>query len=608
MAVRAMVVEDDPLMRELLEVLLASRGHEVVACDNALEALEEYQRRPPSLVLLDWMMEGMDGLDLCRRLRSMPDGDLPVILVVTARDQPEDLEAVLDAGADDYITKPIDPDLMGVRLAVAEQSVVQRAQRRAALEDLERALARLERSNRDLLSILDGLGVGTMLLDSDGRVTFLSQVGRRMLRAGRKPSVGLHWSALFRAGGDAVSKIEAAMQASPARRTPIPVTLERRNQPSRALEVEVHDDPRDPARRILAVYDVTEVQVLRERLAAQRRFGRLVGKSDRMQRVFRLIKDVARVDATVLIEGETGTGKELVARSIHESSHRRDRPFVAVNCAGLTDSLLTSQLFGHRRGAFTGAVEDRQGFFEAANGGTIFLDEIGDIPMNVQTALLRVIQEREIIRLGDARPRKIDVRIIAATHRDLGEEVAHQRFRADLLYRIRVARVPLPPLRARREDIPLLANTFLEELRAETGKRVEVVSEEAMRRLVTYAWPGNVRELRSAIEFALIQCRGTAILPEDLPPELSSARPETAPQPGAVAAEAEMDEPARMREALRRTSGNRAAAARLLGMSRATFYRRLSHYGEVVLGASSSSRTGPTRASRRPGPGAGDPD
>jgi transcriptional regulator with PAS, ATPase and Fis domain len=213
------------------------------------------------------------------------------------------------------------------------------------------------------------------------------------------------------------------------------------------------------------------------------RFDDLLGKSDIMQRVYQQIRDVARVDSTVLIEGETGTGKELVARAIHSSSDRKQKPFIAVNCAGLTDSLLSSQLFGHKRGAFTGAIEDHQGLFEAAHMGTLFLDEIGDIPLNVQNQLLRVLQEREIVRLGETRPRKIDVRVLAATHRKLNEEIAAGRFRSDLLYRIRVARIFIPPLRERREDIPLLAAAFLAQSTAASGKTVEQISLAASRLL-----------------------------------------------------------------------------------------------------------------------------
>jgi sigma-54 dependent transcriptional regulator, acetoin dehydrogenase operon transcriptional activator AcoR len=278
----------------------------------------------------------------------------------------------------------------------------------------------------------------------------------------------------------------------------------------------------------------------------------------------------------VLIEGETGTGKELVARAIHSSSHRSGRPFLAVNCAGLTESLVASQLFGHKRGAFTGAVADQSGLFESAAGGVLFLDEIGDIPPSVQTSLLRVLQEREITRVGETIPRKVDVRILTATHQNLTEEVAEGNFRADLLYRIRVARILLPPLRERLEDIPLLVFRFLGEVRAVTGKAVQEISSDAMRVLMTYSWPGNVRELRSAIEFATIRCTRTVIGPEDLPPELldSGLNPRTIVSP----IDPMEGEKERVLEALRRARGNRTLAAQLLGIGRATLYRRMAAF------------------------------
>jgi len=272
--------------------------------------------------------------------------------------------------------------------------------------------------------------------------------------------------------------------------------------------------------------------------------------------------------------GKTGTGKGLVARAILSSGHRKNKPFVAVNCAGLTESLLASQLFGHKRGAFTGAIEDHQGLFEAANGGTLLLDEIGDIPMTVQNQLLRVLQEREIVRLGESRPRKIDVRVLAATHRSLNEEVAKGTFRSDLFYRIRVARISVPPLRARREDIPLLAASFLAQFAAASGKPVTELSHDALRRLAEYNWPGNVRELRSAIEFAVIRCARAVIQPDDLPPEIL----EPDDFENVISGDPLTDEKARFLQALERSRGNRALAARLLGISRATLYRRLADF------------------------------
>jgi DNA-binding NtrC family response regulator len=293
-----------------------------------------------------------------------------------------------------------------------------------------------------------------------------------------------------------------------------------------------------------------------------------------MQAVYQKIREASKVDWTVLIEGQTGTGKELVARAIHFSSHRKNKPFVAVNCAGLDDSLLTSQLFGHKRGAFTGAVENHKGFFEVAHGGTLLLDEIGDISENMQNSLLRVLEAKEITRLGDSSPRKIDVRILAATHRNLSEEAEKGHFRSDLLYRIRIARIELPPLHERREDIPLLVVSFLSQSRAATGKDVRDVSREAMRVLLEYDWPGNVRELKSAIDFATLHCKGSVINIEDLPSEILHSK-----YPHQVISDLYQDERQRVLAAIEGAKGNRSIAARELGISRATFYRRLATLG-----------------------------
>ena len=289
-----------------------------------------------------------------------------------------------------------------------------------------------------------------------------------------------------------------------------------------------------------------------------------------MRLVYQQIRQVAEVEATVLIEGETGTGKELVARAIHTAGPRHQKPFVAVNCAGLTEALVASQLFGHKRGAFTGAVTDHIGFFESAEGGTLFLDEIGDMPLTVQTSLLRVLQDREFSRLGESRVRKIDVRILAATHCDLNGEVSKGAFRADLLYRIRVARIHLPPLRERREDLPLLVHTFVAQASAASGKVIREVSLEAMQRLLEYLWPGNVRELKNAIDFAIIRSQGPVLEATALPPELSTAAalPRLRPYPPP-------DEQASLLAAMKIARGNRVVAARLLGISRSTLYRRL---------------------------------
>jgi two-component system response regulator HydG len=259
---------------------------------------------------------------------------------------------------------------------------------------------------------------------------------------------------------------------------------------------------------------------LQGRLEVKEGFEDLVGQSERMQEVFRMIAAVAGSPATVLVVGESGTGKELVARAIHHRSPRRDRPLVAVNCSALTETLLDSELFGHERGAFTGAVSERRGLFEAAEGGTLLLDEIGDVPPGTQVRLLRVLQEGEIRRVGAQQPRHVDVRVIAATHRDLRREVAEGRFREDLFFRLDVVSIRVPPLRERPEDVPPLAVHFLRKVAAKLGKRVEGIAPGAMEALTTYGWPGNVRELENAVERAVVLARGDELALGDLPPTI----------------------------------------------------------------------------------------
>ncbi len=441
---------------------------------------------------------------------------------------------------------------------------------KAARDKLEHSLRLVERSREDLLLTLNQLRLGVVMVDPEGKVTFLSENCQQLVGPLGDDYLGRHWPELCPFNDQDKRRIEAAMSQPPDQRSKISIRTTAPDGRSYWMEVEVKDDPRDPRSRILFMYDITELHDLRRMLDEKAQFHDLVGKSAPMQALYQQIRDLAKVDSTVLVEGETGTGKELVARAIHAASRRRDNPFVAVNCAGLTDSLLASQLFGHRRGAFTGAVEDAQGVFETANGGTVFLDEIGDISRTMQTSLLRVLQEKEITRVGEVRPRQVDVRILTATHRDLNTEVEQGRFRMDLLYRVRVARVLLPLLRDRREDIPLLAEAFLRRFRAASGKPVDRLSEEAMGRLLDHDWPGNVRELQSAIEFGGIHCRGAVITASDLPPELIS--PRIGPSTGRDSRDADR---ARILAALSAVNGNRASAARLLGWSRSTLYRRL---------------------------------
>jgi PAS domain S-box-containing protein len=318
-----------------------------------------------------------------------------------------------------------------------------------------------------------------------------------------------------------------------------------------------------------------EITDLRRTLRGQEdgRFG-ILGRSGAMQRLFDLIENVAASEAPVLIQGESGTGKELVARALHQLGPRRAQPFIKVNCAALNQSLLESELFGHVRGAFTGAERTRVGRFEAAHCGDIFLDEIGDVPLATQVKLLRVLENREVERVGDHQPIEVDVRIITATNQDLEGLIAQGKFREDLFYRINVVPLGVPPLRQRLEDIPLIANSVIRRIALKSGKRISGVTPKAMERLLTYAWPGNVRELINALEFAFVLCPGGLIATEHLPPKIAGAGPASANRRGRPALDRQ-----RLVEVLRQCGGNQSQAARVLGVSRVTVWKRIKDYG-----------------------------
>jgi DNA-binding NtrC family response regulator len=334
---------------------------------------------------------------------------------------------------------------------------------------------------------------------------------------------------------------------------------------------------------------IDRAQKLEQKLEQQEKFGELIGNSPIMQEVYRLAVGVAAASSTVLVLGESGTGKELTARAIHQHSPRASRPFVAVNCSAIPVDLVESELFGHMRGAFTGATATREGLFEMANHGTIFLDEVGDLPPLAQVKLLRVLQEGEIKRVGSNETKLVDVRVVAATNVDLKAKIADGKFREDLFYRLNVVAIELPPLRSRRDDIPLLAYHFLQKYSTRTGRDIRKIAPEAMRLLQSQAWPGNVRELENAIEHSVVFCRKDTILPGDLPfgKKTQGYAAETTPS-GAPPADANMsDLPYRdakqraMAEfetqyfsaVLKRAGGNVSEAARQSGLDRSNFRR-----------------------------------
>ncbi|HXG52234.1 MAG TPA: sigma-54 dependent transcriptional regulator [candidate division Zixibacteria bacterium] len=333
-----------------------------------------------------------------------------------------------------------------------------------------------------------------------------------------------------------------------------------------------------------------ENRALREELQARHRIEGIIGESGQMLEVVSLVRRVAASEATVLIRGESGTGKELIAKAIHYASPRASRPLVRVNCAALPETLLESELFGHEKGAFTGAVAARKGRFELADGGTLFLDEIGDLPLHLQAKLLRVLQEREFERVGSSRPIKVDVRILSATHRDLESLMKAGRFRDDLYYRLNVVTILLPPLRDRKQDLPALMDHFLKRFAEKNRKPIRGFSREAREALLRYDYPGNVRELENLIERAVVLSRGDVIGRADLPLTIE-AQEEKEPLPARLTAAVEGLERRMIKEALARAGGVQTRAADLLGITERALRYKLKKYG--LAGDDSTGSTPP---------------
>jgi DNA-binding NtrC family response regulator len=334
-------------------------------------------------------------------------------------------------------------------------------------------------------------------------------------------------------------------------------------------------------------------QYFRQELREKYKFENIVGTTPAMLEVYKTVARVVDSKATVLIQGESGTGKELIARAIHFNGVRAERPFVAVECASLAESLLESELFGHVRGAFTGAVETKKGLFEIADGGTIFLDEIAEISPGLQAKLLRVLQEHEIRRVGGTEPIALDVRVIAATNKDLESLVKAGRFRGDLFYRLNVVTIHLPPLRQRQEDIPLLATHFLRKYSEANGKLISHISPQAMELLCAYDWPGNVRELEHTIERAVTLTMNSCLLPEDLPEKFRHAASPSRQERASPLLTLEELEKQHIQAVLRATQGNKKKAAQILGINRRSLYRMAQRYGLDLNDAGAEAKAKP---------------
>jgi len=430
----------------------------------------------------------------------------------------------------------------------------------------------------NLERILDNLSEGIIAHDKERRILFFNRAAEDITGYQRQEVLGRDCHEAF--GGPFCGDRCSFKDGPPEtlEHATYPLTLYTPEGKLRRIEMRVTGmmDHEGAFVGVLASFrDLTELIGLRLQLGELTHFG-IVGQDSKMIQIFREIQDLAANDYPVCITGETGTGKELVANAIHEQGLRSGKPFVPVNCGALPEGLLESELFGHVKGAFTGAVRDKKGRFEITDGGTLFLDEVAELPRAVQAKLLRVLQEGTFERVGGEEQVSVDVRIITATNKNLKQEVEKGNFRDDLYYRINVVPIHMPALRERRGDIPLLVSHFLHKA-SEEGQESPGFAREAMAIMEDYIWPGNVRELQSAVRFALIKAKGRMIRPEHLPLELREWEGRRA---GIRSAKRKLDHE-RVRTALAQTAGNKAKAARLLGVGRATLYRFLNDYPEV---------------------------
>ena len=562
------------------------------ACEVTASACEEGQ--PFALAFVDIRMApGIDGIETIRRMRTM-DRDMEVVIMTAYSDRslPSIVRDTELLHKTLYLRKPFSRD-----------EIRQIAVCLVGKWNVGHALARRSRevaaSKRKLEAVLNATGDALVMYDQSGRVTFANH--------GFQDLCGLPEEAL-----DAAPPGEVEKQLKERLREPDVESLSKGyvvKDARRLVErigpkgdrpelfyragTVVRDGTGDRIGELVVYRNVSndievqrmkaEVTRLRGELEGAYSFGEIVGGSRRIRQVYGLIRQAADSNVTVLVRGETGTGKELVARSFHENSGRRSQPFVAISCAAIPGGLIESELFGHEKGAFTGATHARNGAFARADGGTLFLDEIADMQIDLQAKLLRVLQEGEFQRLGGEVPRRVDVRIIAATNKDLEAAVMEGSFREDLFYRLSVYPVHLPPLRSRREDIPLLARHFLKIARERTETRVDGFSGAAMRLLLAYSWPGNVRELSNVIERSVL-LETTSVLQAGSLPRRLSAHLDADAVESARAARRTVRPLARVErralvDALRLSGDNIAAAARALGISRSTLYRKLRKHG-----------------------------
>ena len=581
---RILLVDDEESLRLTFEMLLKRAGYESVTGVSSFdEAINIVEQEDFDLIISDIVLQGTSGIDLLRQIKEM--GKTCPVVMITGYPNIETAAEAVRLGAFDYVPKPVKKDelLKIVALALEKQELQKEKNRFEAQQEENRY--RQETILRSVREII-------ITVDTHLRIADMNDMARDWVRSFLPEiAIGISLPTLTSRFGRAL--LNDAEEVLKHQKELKMHRLEWQKPDGSVGIMSVTAAPLEDEKStflgvVITARDLTHLEDIDKR-DQRSNFYRFVGKSQPMQRIYALIESVGNVDTTVLVTGESGTGKELVADALHEESPRHNRPLVKVDCTAIPEDLLESELFGHKKGSFTGADRDRLGRILQADGGTLFLDEIGDISSRMQLRLLRFLQERTFYPVGQDQPIQVDVRVITATNADLKEKVRSDQFREDLYFRLRVVDIILPPLRERKEDIPLLAQHFLTIFDNKMNKGINGFSDSVMDLLAKHSWPGNIRELEHVIERAYVLCTGDTITSDHLPADIITAEPPMhsrhepfAPQPTPMHSSEPLmesdNEVERLLDALRRTAGNKAKAARLLGMDRSTLYRKISSY------------------------------
>ncbi len=582
---KILIVDDEESIRQTFEIFLTAEGYQfvktVATFDEAMEALRQIEY---DLIISDVVLIGPRGTDLLRKIRQA-GVECPVVMITGFPNLESATESVRH-GAFDYISKPVNKDTL---LHFTRQ----------ALQHwyLENKAKRLQQENekyrRYLETIFRSVSDAIITVDANLRIIQLNETAKQWLKAKGVEDVSGFDQLPIEVGLACLDDARKVLQQGTEVRKHL---IECHTPDHKTKMVSLNASPlRGEDEEFQGVVIVARDMTITEPVEINKnrnRFHGYVGSSPAMQEVYNLIENIGKVDTAVLITGESGTGKELAAEALHAESSRRDKPLIKVDCVSFAENLLESELFGHRKGSFTGADRDRAGRLLQADGGTLFLDEIGDISPRTQLLLLRFLQEKTFTPVGQDEPIQVDVRVIAASNADFQKMVKQGKFREDLYYRLKVIEVKLPPLRERVVGIPLLANHFLELFRKQLGKKIAIISDQAMECMLRYSWPGNVRELRHVIERACVLCHDEVLQLKHLPEELQrpsvmealsiSVFPPPIPKSSVIealpATPQYQSEDEKILNALRQANGNRAKAAKLLGVARSTLYRQMCRY------------------------------